>query len=774
MPTDAQTHSPPFINADPDRWLTLQQGAAYAQCHEATLRRLVKRGLLRHARVGAGRKIIRLRRSWIDEALVACATRPVRLRRPGRVVASGPRAPRMTLETFLARLKGVRTNWQGYVARCPAHSDHNQSLSVRVGDGNRLLVKCFTGCSVEAITDALGLTLADLFSGPSQRTQSVPVAEYEYRDEQGQLLFVVERRSDKTFPVRRPDGSGGWVWGLSKTRRVVYRLPELAGRRSVAIAEGEKDVDTLWALGLPATCNPGGASVSLDWPKWKPEFTEQLVQAGVKVVCVFPDCDDAGRVHADHVARSCHAAGLAVRVVSLPNLPEHGDVSDFLDVHSKADLLDCIAGTPSYQLSMMSTDAASVPPAPVTSPCTLADVDALFTRWLGTEYDLDALHAVLAAAAAERLSGDPLWLLVVSGAGNAKTETVQSLAGAGALVTSTISSEGALLSATARRERTKEATGGLLRRLGDHGLLVVKDVTSILSMNRDTRASLLAALREIHDGKWERNVGTDGGRSLTWTGRLVILGAVTTAWDRAHDVIASMGDRFVVVRMDSTTGRLPAGRRACRNTGEETQMRAALAAIVGSVLATVDAQSAITLTDAEQERLLEAADVVTLARTGVDYDYRGDVIDAHAPEMPTRFAKQLTQLVRGAAALGIARDAALRLAIRCARDSMPPLRLAILDDIAAHPHSKISDVRRRLEKPRATVDRQLQSLHMLNVLTCEEEEGTHRGEPVTRWRYKLAPGIDPFVLDPDSVPEKSPHTQRHKGREAERSSVHTY
>ena len=158
------------------------------------------------------------------------------------------------------------------------------------------------------------------------------------------------------------------------------------------------------------------------------------------------------------------------------------------------------------------------PPSAPSSPVTLADVDEVFCRWLGEEYDVQALHAVLAAAAAERLFGDPAWLLLLSGPGNAKTETVQALRGAGAIVTSTISSEGALLSATAQRERTKDATGGLLRRIGARGLLVVKDVTSILSMNRDSRSTLLAALREVHDGHWERNVGSDGGRSLAWSG----------------------------------------------------------------------------------------------------------------------------------------------------------------------------------------------------------------------------------------------------------------
>src|SRR6476620_6118636 len=95
-------------------------------------------------------------------------------------------------------------------------------------------------------------------------------------------------------------------------------------------------------------------------------------------------------------------------------------------------------------------------------PRTLIEVHAVFRRWLGDEYDLGTLDAVLAVAAAERLPGDPPWLLVISGSGNAKTETVQSLnAIAHAEVVSMITSEGALLSAT-KRSRSKDSTGGLL------------------------------------------------------------------------------------------------------------------------------------------------------------------------------------------------------------------------------------------------------------------------------------------------------------------------
>ena len=396
------------------------------------------------------------------------------------------------------------------------------------------------------------------------------------------------------------------------------------------------------------------------------------------------------------------------------------------------------------------------PVDPVT-PITVTRAHEVYRRWLGEDYDLEVLDVMLSVLASEQLPGDPCWLLIISGSGNAKTETVQASTGVGAHVVSTITSEAALLSATPANERAKNATGGLLRQIGERGVLVVKDVTSILSAHRDQRAQVLAALREVHDGHWIRNVGAEGGLTLTWRGRVVVIGAVTTAWDQAHDVIATMGDRFVLVRADSAgAGRAPAGRRAIRNTGSETEMRRDLSDAVAGVLAGVDPDADLTVTDAEIDRILAAADLVTRARTGVIYDYRGDVVDAHAPEMPTRFAKELTQVVRGALALGMPREHAMHLAIRCARDSMPPLRLAILLDIAAHPGASTTDVRKRIGKPRSTVDRQLQALDMLDVLTCDEDGQTRAGHAV--WRYSLATGINADVLDSRIVPEMSPHT----------------
>jgi len=105
----------------------------------------------------------------------------------------------------------------------------------------------------------------------------------------------------------------------------------------------------------------------------------------------------------------------------------------------------------------------------------------------------------------------------------------------------------------------------------------------------------------------------------------------------------------------------------------------------------------------------------------------------------------------------------MRLAIRCARDSMPPLRLAIIDDLAAHPKSTTTDVRKRLNKPRNTVDRQLQALHMLGVLTVEDEFRAQEGGSVW-WKYSLADDIDPTAL---LVPDLLLPTPKPQGREGQ-------
>jgi putative DNA primase/helicase len=61
----------------------------------------------------------------------------------------------MSTARELARTLGGRKTGVGYLARCPAHDDHNPSLSFRDGEWGVLLLKCFAGCDRRDVLAAL-------------------------------------------------------------------------------------------------------------------------------------------------------------------------------------------------------------------------------------------------------------------------------------------------------------------------------------------------------------------------------------------------------------------------------------------------------------------------------------------------------------------------------------------------------------------------------------------------------------------------------------------
>ncbi|HXG70036.1 MAG TPA: AAA family ATPase, partial [Gemmatimonadaceae bacterium] len=193
-------------------------------------------------------------------------------------------------------------------------------------------------CETSAVLAAANLTMRDLFPETKRSTPRI-VATYRYEDEGRAHLYDVVRFEPKDFRQRRADGT----WSLKGVRRVLYRLPDLHGQTVVYAPEGERDADRLAALGLPATTALGGAG------KWRDDYARQLTTAGVESIVILPDNDEPGRAHADAVARSCHAAALQVKVVTLPDLPVKGDVSDWLAAgHSKDELIALVKATPLY------------------------------------------------------------------------------------------------------------------------------------------------------------------------------------------------------------------------------------------------------------------------------------------------------------------------------------------------------------------------------------------------------------------------------------------
>jgi hypothetical protein len=69
----------------------------------------------------------------------------------------------MTAAEFVSLVNARRVGKGKWVARCAAHPDRNPSLSIREGRKG-VMVQCMSqGCSLEAICDALGITVESLF-----------------------------------------------------------------------------------------------------------------------------------------------------------------------------------------------------------------------------------------------------------------------------------------------------------------------------------------------------------------------------------------------------------------------------------------------------------------------------------------------------------------------------------------------------------------------------------------------------------------------------------
>ena len=313
------------------------------------------------------------------------------------------------------------------------------------------------------------------------------------------------------------------------------------------------------------------------------------------------------------------------------------------------------------------------PGGPPVPPRSIENTLKIFREWLLLDNDIPVL-AMLGTVAANMLPGDAIWLGLIAPSSSAKTEMLITLVNIPHTeMVGTVSVAG-LLSGTPRRQQAVGARGGLLQKIGAHGFLVLKDFGSILSMRPDTKAELLAALREIYDGKWTRVIGANGGKILQWSGKIGLLFGCTRVFDSYHGVISELGDRFLLCRMEPNKKQFL---HAIKHANRAAQMRARLVEAVTNLFA-APLPTPRDIGDKEINWLNDILQIAVRLRGAVKRDYRTrELEDTYGVEGTARFGKALERVLSGLDCLGVKRSKARKVIRTVAFDSVPPNRLSI-------------------------------------------------------------------------------------------------
>lgn len=316
-------------------------------------------------------------------------------------------------------------------------------------------------------------------------------------------------------------------------------------------------------------------------------------------------------------------------------------------------------------------------------------VELLATRF--QEYlhlpDPGPLYVLLGALAANMLDGHTVWLMLVGPPSCGKTELLTAtLDVPGTKAVGSITGEAAFLSGTKGKERSAEATGGLLRETGSRGCLIWEEFTAVLSLPRERLGEVLAVLRQVYNGHYPRRIGGEGGRVLEWKGRLAVLAGCTPAIDQAYKIGSEMGERFVMYRFEESPG-WGAANRSLHNL-EPQKMKAELRGLVKAFFERLrldwTAHGRRDFSDSEADRIITLAEFAAKGRSPIVRDtYTKEIVDIPAAESPTRLSNVFGQLLVGMEAIGVNQTECWQLLGKMAMDAMPMVRRETVKALAA-------------------------------------------------------------------------------------------
>ncbi|SFO34881.1 hypothetical protein SAMN05216207_104634 [Pseudonocardia ammonioxydans] len=316
----------------------------------------------------------------------------------------------------------------------------------------------------------------------------------------------------------------------------------------------------------------------------------------------------------------------------------------------------------------------------------LAGLLAFLRTWLLMPDVVPLVAALAVAVGARDGEGDPAWLLLISDPSSGKTEIIRLFDAVAEARLDDVTVAGLLSWSKGRKPHPV----GVLTRIR-RGLLTLGDLSTLLAgSDHGGRDAVYALLRRVADGEVVRDVAAPSGAavpgSLSWSGRIHIIGGATSVIDRYANHTAALGDRWLSCRPHPMTrAQSREAARMCR-ARDLPEHRAHGAKLVAELVATARTRldNDADLSEPLAALIEDAAQVTAWGRASVPRAAYGrrEVEGVATVEAPMRLVRQLDVVARGVLALGLSEQDAAVVVRRLAVDSMPAQRAGVLRALA--------------------------------------------------------------------------------------------
>lgn len=366
---------------------------------------------------------------------------------------------------------------------------------------------------------------------------------------------------------------------------------------------------------------------------------------------------------------------------------------------------------------------------------------------------------------------DPTWLFVVGSSSGGKSELLLALSEAAGIIAKDDLTPRTFVSGA---KTGNGAETSLLFRLPTNAIMVVKDLTVLLTKDTRDAGQIFSQLRMIYDGSFSKSFGT--GEDVDVKVRMGLIGGVTSVIEDFQNDEAALGQRAVKYYMKQPPEEDIVGmtERVLSGDGDKTKREMMAQSfrefLDGNYWDTVNIPK---LPQDLVRDLSELANLATKSRSSVkrkQYTPGTPIERANLREMPFRFGKQLVNIAKALMIMNggeVVTPLDRRILYQITLDSIPSSRMQVMMTATKYSRIAVDGLAQETRLPQDTIKYHLEDLVALGVMNQEYSYGANKMFFYLPDVYRtIISRFEDIPMTNDILEEEAPELRRQAAQEA--------